>query len=71
LDEDHLESDVNWGPDLPKGSDNSRFGGVATQFDLASEQLGPEPRNHSTTSPMVINHRCTVNLSKKAKSFAY
>jgi hypothetical protein len=61
---------VNWGPDLPKGSDNSQFGGVATQFDPASEQLGPKPRNRSTMSSLVINRRCTVDLAKKSKSFA-
>jgi hypothetical protein len=55
-------------PDLPKGSDNSRFGGVTTQFDPASEQLGSEPRNRSTTTPLVIDRRCMVDLAKKAKS---
>ena len=30
-------------PDLPKGSDNSRFGGIATQIDPASEQHDPNP----------------------------
>jgi hypothetical protein len=61
---------VNWGPDLLKGSDNSRFGGVMTQFDPASKQLSLETRNRSTTSPLVIDRRYTVNLTKKAKSFA-
>jgi hypothetical protein len=37
-------------------------------FDPASEQLGSEPRNRSTTTPLVIDRRCTVNLAKKAKS---
>jgi hypothetical protein len=55
-------------PDLLKGSDNSRFGGVTTQFDPASEQLGSEPRNRSTMTPLVIDRRYTVNLAKKAKS---
>jgi hypothetical protein len=63
-------ADVNWGPALLKGSDKSRFGGVVTQFDLASKQLGPKPCNRSTTSPLVIDRRCTVDLAKKAKSFA-
>jgi len=30
-------------PDLPKGSDRQRFGGVATQIDPASEQHVPNP----------------------------
>jgi hypothetical protein len=55
-------------PDLPKGSDNSWFGGVTTQFDPAFEQLGSKPRNRSTTTPLVIDRRCTVDLAKKAKS---
>jgi hypothetical protein len=63
-------ADVNWGPDLLKGSDKFQFGGVMTQFDLASKQLSPKPCNHSTMPPLVIDHRCTVDLTKKAKSFA-
>jgi hypothetical protein len=54
--------------DLPKGSENSRFGGVTTQFDPASEQLSSEPRNRSTTTPLVIDRHCTVDHAKKAKS---
>jgi hypothetical protein len=62
---------MNWCPDLLKGFDNSRFGGVTTQFVPAYEQLGPELCNRSTMSRLVIDHRCTVDLTKKAKSFAY
>jgi hypothetical protein len=35
---------------------------------LCSEQLGSESRNRSTTTPLVIDRRCTVDLAKKAKS---
>lgn len=58
------------GPDLPSGGDNYRFGGNETQVDPASEQHDPKPRNRSTTSPLVINRRCTVDLAKKAKILA-
>jgi len=35
----------NKGPDLPKGSGYSRFGGNKTQIDPASEQHDPKPYN--------------------------
>jgi hypothetical protein len=53
-------------PDLPKGSDIRRFGEVATQIDPASEQHVQKPCNRSTTSPQVIDRRCTADLAKKA-----
>jgi hypothetical protein len=41
-------------PDLPSGEDNYRFGGDVTRtIWLPINRL--EPRNHSTTSPLVIN----------------
>ena len=52
-------------PDLPKGSDNSRFGGVATHVHPAFEQHDSKPRNRCSTSPQVIDQRCMVDLAKK------
>ena len=57
--------------DLPKGSGNSQFGGYKSQIDPTSEQHDLKPSNHSTTSSLVINRYCMVDLAKKAKSFAY
>jgi len=57
-------------PNLPKGYGNSQFDGNETKINPASKQHDLKPRNRSTTSPMVINRRCVVDLAKKAKSFA-
>jgi len=60
------------GPIFQKeGSGNSQFGGNETQIDPAFEQHDAKPHNRSTTSPLVINRCYTVDLAKKAKSFAY
>jgi hypothetical protein len=53
-------------PDLPQSSDIRRFGEVATQIDPASEKHVQKPRNRNTTSPQVIDRRCTADLTKKA-----
>ena len=46
------------GPDLPIGIDNYQFGWNLTHT--------LEPRNRSTTSPLVINRAKTVDLTEKA-----
>ncbi len=45
------------GPDHPIGIDNYQFGGNLTHT--------LEPRNRSTTSPLVINRAKTVDLAEK------
>jgi hypothetical protein len=52
-------------PYLPKGFDNYRFGGGATNRS-GFRTTCSEPHNRSTTSPSVINRGCTVDLAKKA-----
>ena len=56
-------------PDLPKGSDNSLFGGDLTHFDPASEQHDSKPHNRSTTSPLVID-RETQSTSPRRLALA-
>jgi hypothetical protein len=48
------ECDMTWFPDLPKGSDNYRFGWIRdTPIRLQIQRI--EPCNLSTTNPLVIS----------------
>jgi hypothetical protein len=63
-------SDKSWMPDLPKGSDNYRFGQIRDTAIRLQIQRN-DPRNLSLANPLVINQAAARLTSPRRLTLAY